>query len=66
VNFTTLSSIVALMSICIATSCAPRPYAVCSELRCTKPLTHDETVRAHEVRKAWGEQAPLHVEVSPN
>jgi len=50
---------------CLLVSCAPRPYQVCSALRCTKALTHDETVSAQEVKKAWGADAPLHVEVAP-
>ena len=45
--------------------CAPRPYQVCSDIRCTPPLTHEETVRANEVKTVWGEDAPLHVEIAP-
>jgi hypothetical protein len=49
----------------LMSGCTTRPYQVCSELRCTKPLTHDETVQAQEIKKAWGPDAPLHVEVAP-
>ena len=48
--------------------CVSTPYQVCSDDipgRCTKPFTHEEVVRASEVRKAWGDWARLHVEVAP-
>ncbi len=63
--FTAVYLLLLLLGLGAALGCVSKPYVVCGETRCTKPLTHEETVRAQEVKKVWGTDAPLHVEVAP-
>ena len=48
-----------VLSLCAGVlGCSSHPYVVCrGEAHCTPPLTHDETIQAAQVKKAWADEA---------
>lgn len=42
--------------------CTPHPYTVCGKTACTPGLSHEEAVRAAEVRAAWPDSG-LYIDV---
>jgi hypothetical protein len=47
-----------VLSLCAGVlGCSTHPYVVCrGETYCTAPLTHDEAIKAAQVKKAWSDE----------